>query len=63
MNGDKQTMHMKNRQGVNQHITPLVWRSPSPVVFKNQGVAQEIAVGQHGSFGTTGGAAGVQNGR
>ena len=57
MNGHKQTMHMKNGQGMNQHIARL----PTPVVFEHLRVAQQIAVRQHGAFAASGGAAGVQN--
>ena len=55
----KQTVHMKNRQRMNQHITVL----PAPVVFQHQRIAEQIAVAEHRPFAAPGGPAGVNDGR
>ena len=57
MNGHKQTMHMKNGQGVNQHIVLF----PTPIGLEGLGIAQHVAVGQHGAFAAPSGTTGVQN--
>ena len=57
MNGQKQTMHMKDGQRMNQHIA----RFPAPVVFQGLGIAEHVAVRKHGPFAATCGATGVQN--
>ena len=51
-------MHMKNRQGMNQHIVI----APVPIVFQYQCIAQQIAMTQHRPFAAAGGAAGVNDG-
>ena len=58
MQGDKQAVHVEDRQGVDQHVTRL----PVPVVFEHPRVAQHVAVCQHRALAAPGGAAGVQNG-
>ncbi len=58
VNGHKQTMHMKNRQRVNEHIALL----PRPISFESLGVAEHVAVGQHGAFAAACRTTGVQNG-
>ena len=58
MDGHKQTMHMEDGQGVNQHIARL----PTPICFQGLGVAEHVAVREHGTFAASRGATGVQNG-
>ena len=59
MNGNEQTVDMKNRQRVNQHIALC----PAPVVLQHLCIAQQIAVRQHRALAAARGAAGVQNRR
>ena len=64
MNGDKQTMHMEDRQRVDQHIATSLRSTgglPTPIVFEHERVAQQVAVSEHGTFAAARGAAGVQN--
>ena len=58
MNGHKQTMHMEDGQGVNEHIAFF----PAPISLERLRIAQHVAVRQHGAFAATRGATGVQNG-
>ena len=58
MDGHKQTVHMEDGQGVDQHVTLF----PAPIIFERDRVAQQIAVREHRPFAAAGGAAGVQNG-
>ncbi len=58
VDGHKQTMHMEDGQGMNEHITGL----PAPIVFQGLCVAQHVAVREHRAFAAACGAAGVQNG-
>ena len=54
----KQTVDMKNGQGMNQHIAAF----PAPVIFQDLRIAQQIAVTEHGTFAAARGAAGVDDG-
>ena len=62
MDGHKQSMHMKNRQGMNQHIAALGRAAPAPAGLEHLGVTQQIGVRQHGALASPGGAAGVEDG-
>ena len=59
MQSHEKTVHMKNRQRMDQHVTRL----PAPVVLEHQRVAQQVVVREHGTLAATGGATGVENGR
>ena len=59
MNRHKQTVHMEDRQSVNQHIAFL----PAPVHLEHGRIGQQIAMAEHGPLAAPGGAAGVENGR
>ena len=63
MQCDKQAVHMKNWQGVNQHIAPSLGAAPAPTGFKYLGIAEQIAMGQHGALAAAGGTTGVEDGR
>jgi hypothetical protein len=52
---------MKNRQRVDQHIAPLRWAAPAPVVFEDPRIAKHVAMRQHRSFGAPGGTTGVND--
>ena len=58
MDGDKQPVHMEDRQCVDEHIV----RAPTPVLLEHPRVAQQIAVREHGALAAARGAAGVQDG-
>ena len=58
MNCHKQAVHMKNRQGVNQHIATL----PAPVIFQHLRVAEKIGMTEHRAFAATRCTAGVNDG-
>jgi hypothetical protein len=62
MNGDKQAVDVKNGQGVNEHVAPLLGRAPAPVGLQHLGIRAQVAVGEHGPFAASRRAAGVQNG-
>ena len=51
-------MHVEDGQSVDQHIAC----APAPVGFKCLGVAEQIAMRQHGTFAAPGCSTGVQNG-
>ena len=59
MDGHKQTMHMEDGQGVQQHIV----RSKAPVGVQTLGAAVQIGVTQHGALAASRGTTGVQNSR
>ena len=59
VDGHKQSMHMENGQGVQQHIAG----GKAPVVVQTLGAALQIGVAEHGAFAAPRGAAGVQNRR
>ena len=58
MNGHKQAVHMKNRQGVNQHIAFF----PAPIRLEGLRIAQHVAMREHGALASASSATGVQNG-
>ena len=58
MQGNKQPVHVEDRQCMNQHVSRL----PAPVVFQHLRVAQHVSVRQHRALAAASGAAGVQNG-
>ena len=58
MDRHKQTVHMKYGQCVYKHVAGL----PAPIPMKHLGVAQQIAVAEHGPFAASGGATGVDDG-
>ena len=58
MNGHEQAMHMKDGERVDEYIAGL----EAPVVLERDGIAQQVAVRQHGPLAAARGAAGVQNG-
>ncbi len=65
MQRHKQTVHVKDRQRVDQHIAPTVrpsGRRPAPVVLEHHGVGQQVAVREHRALAAPGGAAGVEDG-
>jgi len=55
--GHKQTMHMEDGQGVNQHI---IWL-PAPIILQGLRVAQHVAMREHRAFASSGRTTGVQN--
>ena len=60
--GHEQAVHMKNRQGVDQHITALLRWPPAPIILQNARIGEQVAVCQHGALAAPGGATGVQDG-
>ena len=63
MDGHEQAVHVKNRQSMDEHVTALFRRPPTPVSLQHLCVAQQIAVCEHGPFAASRGATGVQDGR
>ena len=57
MKSDEQTVNVKDRQGMNEHIALF----PTPIGFQSLRVAEHVAMRQHGAFASARGAAGVQN--
>ena len=57
MNSYKQTMHVEDGQSVDQHIAC----APAPVGFEGLGIAEQIAMRQHGTFAAPRCTTGVQN--
>ena len=57
MNGDKKAVHVEDGQRVHQHVA----FTPAPVALQRDGVAEQVAVRQHGALAATRGAAGVED--
>ena len=57
VNGHKQTVHMENRQCVNEHIAFF----PAPIRLEGLRIAQHVAMREHGALASASGATGVQN--
>ena len=50
-------MHMKDRQGMQQHIAFF----PAPKFLQDEGIAAQVFVREHGAFTAAGSARGIQN--
>ena len=57
--GDKQTVHMKHRQGVQQHIPG----GESPYLHQGPAIGGQVGMTQHDAFRPTGSPGGIQQGR